>query len=364
MITSIFTILLLLVLIFSIFCAKKLTKTEKKDAVEENHKKIKSFYCWIIAGICTILLLWLYFSWDMTRAFYPNSANALCQGAKISQSLVAIKYILPVEEKTPEGTVFVQRENKIISNLKSEIKKTSLGDKNYLINLLNEIEIMINSLSEEKNFETNVNAKLISVSNKINILSDNIQQPDYPDYQSLSDEELEALKKQGTWGTTKMDIPYFPTTERGLKLDAAAKEMGVIMDEFFKIKNDNPIFLKKAKKIKKKIKNYKNTLQENQKIEFNYIAQISKISDKLVNGNIFPINALGEIEKAIKKFDEIQKRERGSLKMFDTWLFPAGTIVVSDSSCREQGAGKWLIKPTDAFKKFLYLFNSSERNLI
>ena len=91
--------------------------------LEDKHVRVDVFYQKmspqnkaLVDIIGTILLLWLYFSWDMTRAFYPNSANALCQGAKISQSLVAIKYILPVEEKTPEGTVFVQRENKIISN--------------------------------------------------------------------------------------------------------------------------------------------------------------------------------------------------------------------------------------------------------
>ena len=36
-----------------------------------------------------------------------------------------------------------------------------------------------------------------------------------------------------------MEIPPYPETKRGLKFEAASKEMNLIVEEFFEIKNDN-----------------------------------------------------------------------------------------------------------------------------
>ena len=47
---------------------------------------------------------------------------------------------------------------------------------------------------------------------------------------------------------------------------------------------------------------------------------------------------------AIISFDEVQKKEQGSLKYVDMFLFPAGTIVSSGPNCSEQGSGRWLTK--------------------
>ena len=357
-------ITLLLLLIFSIFYGMKLIKKEKIKTTTTYKKRSKSSYFWIITGLCTILLIWFYFSWDLTRTFYPNSANALCQGAKISQSLIAIKYILPVEEKNSEGSIFVLRENKIINNLKSKIEMSNFNDKNYFIYLINEIEKIIESLSAESNLKKEVKDKLISVSNKINILTDSIQEPNYPDYQSLNKDELKELSEQGSWRTSDGNIPYQPTTERGLKLDAAAKEMKKIVDEFLQIKNNNPLFLKKSKTIGQEIDNYRKTLIESQQLEINFIEQISKISARVISGNIFPPSALNDIKLSLIKFDEIQQRESTFLRMLDTWLFPGGTIVVNNSICMEQGLGKWLIKPTDYLREIMHLFKLNGRSLV
>ncbi len=359
MITGIFTIILVIAIIASIVYGRKLIKTEKVDAVFGNPERAQGGYHWVIAGSCSILLLWLYFSWDIARSFFPNSANEICQVAKVRGSLVPIKYIFPIEERTLKSTAVIQRETKIMNNLKSELETSTSPDKDHLIYILNEIELMIVSLSDEKNLNPEVNSKLNLIADKINVLTNDIQKEDYPSYQSLNDEEIEGLKKQSSWGATGMEVPFLPVTERGIKFDAAAKEMKLIVAEFLQIKNNNLIFLEKSKTVKETINNYKEGLQDNQKIEKEYIRNIGKIYARVKRSNIFPPNTLDNVEKAVVEFDQIQKKEQGNLKIIDTLFFPTGKINASDS-CSEQGTGRWLPKPTDTLRIFVFLSNPNE----
>ena len=359
MITGIFTITLVVVLIASIIYGRRLVKTEKIDAVFGNPERAKGGYHWIVAGSCSILLLWLYFSWDIARSFYPNSANEICQVAKVRSSLISIKYIFPIEERTLKSTAVIQRETKIMNNLKSEIEKSTISDKNHLIYILNEIGLMIVALADEKNLDSEVTDKLNIITDKINILTNDIQKEDYPNYQSLNEEEIEELRKQSSWGATGMEVPFLPVTKRGIKFDAAAKEMNLIVNEFLLIKNNNPAFLEKTKTTKEEINNYRDSLLDSQAVEKEYIREIGKIYARVNRSNIFPPNTLDGVEKAVVEFDQAQKKVQGNLKIIDSLLFPTGTIVASDS-CSEQSAGRWLPKPTDTLKIFVFLLHPDE----
>ena len=359
MITGVFIIFLVMALASSVVYGRNLIKTEKVDALFGNPERAKGGYHWIVAGSFSILLLWLYFSWDIARSFYPNSANEICQAAKVRDSLVPIKYIFPIEQRTLKSTAVVQRENKNIKKVKVELKELNIPNNNSLIQLLTEIELMMVSLADENNLEKTVIGKLDLISHKIEALTKAIQKEDYPDYQSLNDEEKEGLEKQFSWGATGMEVPFYPTTKRGVKLDAAAKEMKLIVEKFFLIKNDNPVFIKKAKTIKETIKQYKEGLKDSDKLEKEYIREIGKIAARITRSNIFPPKTLDNIEKAIRQFDYVQKKEQGDLGTIDTFLFPTGTIIASDS-CSEQGTGRWLPKPTDTLRIFLKLLKPSE----
>ena len=59
------------------------------------------------------------------------------------------------------------------------------------------------------------------------------------------------------------------------------------------------------------------------------------------------------MEKAIRNFDVVQKKEQGNLIIYrHALLFPAGTIVASGPTCAEDGPGRWLPKPSDTFRIF------------
>ena len=110
--------------------------------------------------------------------------------------------------------------------------------------------------------------KLNDITGKINLLTENFQKPDYPfETEQELNERLKAVSEQGGWGIAKvyvqgsgsientLEVPLIPATDRGLKFHAAAQELNLISDEFFKIRNHNPQFKTKIKEIKDEVKN-------------------------------------------------------------------------------------------------------------
>ena len=364
MVTGITTILILLTLIGSIVYGRKKIKSERIDAVFGNPERSEGGYHWIIAGTCTILLLWLYFSWDIVKSFYPNSANELCQVAKVRESLLGIKYSFPIEERTHKNTAVIKRETQIIENFRPAIQNSKMKDedKNKLLYLLGEFELMIVSLTEEKNLDPNVKLKVKNVANKILRLTDDFEQNTFLLKESLEDKNKrnELLKKQTTWGETGMEIPPVPESNTGLKFHLAAKELNLISDEFFQIKNENPVYLEKLKNINDQIKNFKDELNENQEIEKEYIGKIERIPGRISRGYIFPPKLLDDVEKALIEFDKVQKKEQGSLAIIDNLLFPTGTIIYGGDVCSETGSGRWLPKASDTLKVFFITAKPSE----
>ena len=362
MLTGLFVILLIIILIATIVYGKRLIKVEKIDAVFGNPERSKGGYHWIVAGSCSILLLWFYFSWDVARSFFPNSANELCQVAKVRDSLVSIKYVFPIEQKTLKSSDFIKRENRNIELLNDQIKQSSISneDKDKLIFLLVETQSLIKILSDEKYLNSEIKNKVLGVAKQIDNLSKNIQNKNYPEFDSLSSEEKIAIKKQGFWGETGAEVPFYPNTKFGLKFDAASKELNKIVEQFFLIKNNSEVFEKKSKELDSVIENYRDTLAESQEVETQFAREVSKIYGRVTRSNIFPANVLDPVEQSVLRFEEVQKKEQGSLKIIDTLLFPGGTVVASGQTCSEQGSGRWLPKPTDTLKEFLHLLDPNQ----
>ena len=364
MVTGFITILLILALLGSVYYEFRLVKTEKHDAVFGNPERAKGGTHWIIAGSCTILLLWLFFSWDIAKSFYPNSANELCQIAKVREALVGITYVFPIEERQLKSTAVIFRETAIINNNKKIIQQSKLhkSDKDKLISLLNATELMIITLTDEKYLEPGVTNKIEKIADRINQLKENFVKAGYPPIKSTEEENerIELLKNQPSWGETGMEIPPLAETKIGLKFSAAAKEIKLITKDFFQINNDNPVYLAQIEKINNGIRSFKNSLNDDQELEKDYIKQVSQIAGRLSRGKIFPPDTLNAVQQSIVDFDEVQKKEQGDLGVLDALLFPGGTIVASGKVCSEQGPGRWLPKPSDTLRVFARLLKPSE----
>lgn len=357
MITGIFTFLLIVAVIGSILYGRRLIKTEKIDTVFGNPERAKGGTHWVIVGTCFLMLSWLYYSWDIAKSLYPNSANELCQVAKVNESLLSLKYLFPIEERQHKSTAIIKRENINIDQYIVEIQSSpdlKDQDKEKFVSLLKKTQLMIPSLTEEKYLENEIKNIINELTKRIRQLTVNFPNDSYPP--ALSEERenkrIEALKKQKGWGATGMEVPPLPETNKGLKFHTAAEELNTISDDFFAIKNHNTEYLRQSQEIFAQIKEYKDELDDSQELEKTYIKEIKKLVRRIDYASIFPPNALDEIEKSIREFDLVQKKEQGAIRIIDALLFPAGTIVNSGPTCAEDGPGRWLPKPSDTFRIF------------
>jgi taurine transport system permease protein len=357
MITGTITFLIIFAVIGSILYGQRLVKTEKSDAVFGNPERAKGGIHWVVVGTCFLLFTWLYYSWDIAKAFYPKSANELCQVAKVNESLLSLKYLFPIEERSHKSTALIKRENINISDKIIEIQNSSdlkNQDKVIFVNLLNKTRQTIPLLTNKYYLETETKNTINELTNRINELTENFPKDSFPP--RLSDEEenkrIEAVKKQLGWGATGMEVPPLPESKVGLKFHTAAQELNLISDEFFAMRNHHSEYLRLLKEIRDQIKEYKNALNDDQDLEMTYIKEIKKLGQRIEYESIFPPNALDEMENAIRAFDRVQKEEQGSIRIKDMLLFPAGTIVASGPTCAEDGPGRWLPKPSDTFRIF------------
>ncbi len=374
MLTQIVTFLIFFAVIGCILYGRRLIKTEKVDAVFGNPERARGGTHWIIVGSSFLLLIWLYYSWDIAKGFYPKSANELCQVAKVNDSLLGLKYQFPIEEREFKSTAQIKKENKNLKATLNEIKLSedlNLQQKTDLTEFINKTIQLIPLLTNEDLIENETKFKIDDITGKINLLTENFRKPEYPfETEQEANERLKAVSEQGDWGIIKVqsgtgsientiEVPLVPETKRGLKFDAAAKELQIISDEFFKLRNHNPQFKDKIKELKDEIKAYRKNLDDTQEVASTYAKDIVKIARRIEFASIYPPNALNEMQNAIINFDVAQKEAQGGLRFIDIFLFPAGTIVASGPSCSEQGSGRWLPKPSDTFDKFMLMLKPS-----
>ena len=374
MLTQIITFLILIAIIGCVLYGRRLIRTEKVDAVFGNPERALGGTHWVIVGASFLIFVWLYYSWDIAKGFYPQSANELCQVAKVNDSLLGLKYQFPIEERELKSTSQIKQENKNLNKISIEIQNSSeLSNqhKTILVNFINETNQLIPLLTNEDLIENGTKQKIIDITGKINLITENFQRSDYPfETEQELNNRLAAVKEEGGWGITKvnagsgsientLEVPLVPATKKGLKFHAAAQELNLISDEFFKLRNHNSQFKNKIKKIKDNVKAFRKELDDSEEVASSYAKNIVKIARRIEYASIYPPNALDKMQNAIVKFDNAQLKVQGGLRFIDILLFPAGTIVASGANCSEQGSGRWLPKPSDTFNKFVLMSNPS-----
>ena len=144
---------------------------------------------------------WLYYSWDIAKAFYPKSANELCQVAKVNESLLSLKYLFPIEERSHKSTALIKRENINIQKKITLIQSSpdlKDQDKELFIKLLNKTKRTIPLLTDEKLLENKTKIKIKDLTTRIAWLTEDFQKVSYPPIKSIEEENkrIEELKKQ------------------------------------------------------------------------------------------------------------------------------------------------------------------------
>jgi len=367
MITAFLTFVFFFAIVGCILYGRKLIKTEKVDAVFGNPERAQGGTHWVIVGSSFLLLVWLYYSWDIAKSFFPKSANELCQVAKVDESLLSLKYLFPINERQFKSTSVIETEtenlNKIILDIENS-NKVNDQNKNILLNFVSNTKGTIPLLTNNNLLENNTKEQINLIAAKINNLTEKFKTKDFPE-ESPDDEikRIEAAKEEGDWGASStsidnaVEIPSIPKTKKGLKFQAAADELNLISDEFFELRNHNSQYVSAIENIKKDIKEFRSKFNDSDEITSSFAKDILKIARRIEYASIFPPNTLNEMQKSIINFDKVQKKEQGGLRWVDVFLFPSGTIMSSGPSCTEQGSGRWLPKPSDTLNKFTLMLN-------
>ena len=249
MITGFLTFVFFFAIVGCVLYGRKLIKTEKVDAVFGNPERAQGGLHWVIVGSSFLLLVWLYYSWDMAKSFFPKSANELCQVGKIDESLLSLKYLFPIEERQLKSTSVIETETKNLDEIILLIEKSNdveNENKNKLLDFVIQTKNTIPLLTNENLLENETKEQINSITKKINNLANDFVKKDYP-YEKPEDEtnRIELAKQEGNWGASStsldnaVEIPSIPKTKKGLKFQAAAEELNLISDEFFELRNHN-----------------------------------------------------------------------------------------------------------------------------
>ena len=366
MITGFLTFLFFFAIVGCVLYGRKLIRTEKVDAVFGNPERAQGGIHWVIVGSSFLLLVWLYYSWDIAKSFFPKSANELCQVGKVNESLLSLKYLFPIDERQLKSTSVIETESENLNKITIEIEKSGIKnqDKSKLLNFVSQTKSTIPLLTNEQLLNNDTREQIKLIDEKIINLTENFKRSDYPNESAEQElERIEAANEEGSWKASStsientIEIPFIPKTKRGLKFQAAATELNLISDEFFELKNHNEQYTSALEKLKKEIKDYRNSLSASEEISSSLAKDILKIARRIEYASIFPPNTLNDMQASIINFDNVQKKEQGSLRWVDLLLFPSGTIISSGPSCSEQGSGRWLPKPSDTLNKFTLMLN-------
>ncbi|MGB1011789.1 MAG: ABC transporter permease [Thiolinea sp.] len=356
-------IVLIGLIIWSYIHGRKVIQTEKSDAVFGNPTRALGGWHWTVMGVSTVLLFWLYFSWDAGRAFFPQAANEVCQVAKLNRSVVPVRSAFPLDERLLRGTQLIQRDSVKIEQARAELDKADFNDadKAELNSIIDELEAAMHIQASPDAIDPAIAGQLSGVADRINKLADAMSQADYPG--PADPAQQEKANAQPAWGATNTEIPTLPLTDRGRKFDAASIEMEVIAKDFAKIRNNTGEIKVKLDALKARYKGFKVDESGDEDVvaeRKSLVKQIDKIYKRIDDGKIFPPSITEKVEASLIKLDDAQSSEQGTLKIINALAMPGGTIMAGNNACSEQGSGRWLPKPSDTWNTFIRLAHPDE----
>ena len=297
MITAFLTFVFFFAIVGCVLYGRKLIKTEKVDAVFGNPERAQGGIHWVIVGSSFLLLVWLYYSWDIAKSFFPKSANELCQVGKVNESLLSLKYLFPIEERQLKSTSVIETETENLNKIIIEIEKSEevkSQDKNKLLNFVSQTKNTIPLLTNEKLLNNETKEQIKIINNKIINLTENFRKKDYPNESAEQEiERIEAAKEEGSWKASStsientIEIPSIPKTKRGLKFQAAAEELNLISDEFFELRNHNGQYTSALEKLKKEIKDFRTNLGASEEISSSFAKDILKIARRIITRGFY-----------------------------------------------------------------------------
>ncbi len=353
-------ILLLITFVFSIVIGRRLSAIRDKDEVFGDPERTKGGWYWAVCGVSALLLIWFYFSWGSARAYFPKSANELCQVAKLHDAVSPINAALPSGSRYFKSTTLVARNSEQLRALRAgfPVAAFSAAEGTEVESLFDELHGLIGIYSDPDKQDPESNSKLASLVDEINGLSGRLR-----DGHSGYEPAPEAAS-QSAWGLTHIEIPLLPETARGALFDKVANDAQGVAKNFLKARNAPPAAVDAIADIRARIDVLaagaapEGADEAALKDRNNFIKSLDRIFKRLDDGTIFPAAALDGVDDAMAGLQQATQSAKGfGLRFVESGFMPGGSIIKSRTQCTEQGSGRWLPKPTDVVAKFGLLAN-------
>ena len=350
-------LILLGLLVWSIIVGLRQSKIREKDEVFGDPERTTGGWYWMICGLASLGLVWFYFSWGAARAFFPNSANEICQVASLNTALAPFSGALP--PRFFASTEIVRATQTEIAEAYAFADNLPLMDQDRadIDAIVAEINLILAELSDPAALPADVQVSIdaIAIGLDQTSISLNLWQS------SLVDETIlqETRASQAPWGVAPeatKEIPFGPTTLKGATFVQAAFAADVSAKQFQQLKNLTPEREERIDTLKNRIRALKNSFSvREEELGANATRLIRKLESRsraLARGNIFPPKALDPIQEAMANLQSTAAHAQGGLWYIDAFLLPTDTINRTATVCTEFGSGRWLPKPMDVIARF------------
>ena len=235
---AVIILVLIVLFVWSIWVGLHQSKRREKDEIFGDPERTKGGWYWVVCGLTSLVLVWFYFSWGAARAFFPNSANEICQVATLNTAMRPIGGALPPRYFL--GTSVVRATHEELIDVKDLSAQIELSDvhRDQIEILISEIETLLSELSDPTALDPQVAEEISAVATGLADAAADLAAGQH--VAMLDADTLTANRAQAPWGVAEKatrEIPFAPTTLRGALFLAVARDVEVVTKDFQAIKN-------------------------------------------------------------------------------------------------------------------------------
>ena len=359
-ISAFIIIVLALALVGSIVFGLRDSARRRSDEVFGDPLRTSNGWYWAVAGVCSLLLVWYYFSWGAARAYFPQSANEICQVARVDEALSPINASLPAGARFYKSTTLLSRNTAQLDSIAADLDQQGFNaaEEAELRDIIADIRLLMVISADPASQSVESIAGFDDIEARLRGLADKLGDPAFPSAEQVAAVTAEA-EGQTKWGLSTVEVPLFPETAKGVKFKLIADDLAAVASDFSKIRNTSPALLAQTEAIKVRLDDFKDRTsavtglsEEDEDARAKAIKNIDRLYKRFDDGTIFPPDALDGVESAIAAVNAQKQAQQGSLRLVRATMFGGGTIVKAKTQCSEQGSGRWLPKPTDVLATF------------
>ena len=354
---AIVILILIALLVWSIVVGLRQSRIRDKDEVFGDPERTKGGWYWMVCGLASLALIWFYFSWGAARAFFPHSANEICQVATLTTATRPIVGALPPRYYV--GTEVLIATHKEIAEIRGLMAQVDLTQTQVaeIESLINEINYLMAEMSDPAGLTPKTSAQIVSVAEALDLAARQLRAGVHP--AQANEATLLANRSQPAWGiaaeATK-EVPFAPMSARGALFVAVAGDVANVTNDFQAIRNINLDRQTRIDGLKQGIRDLKaefaGTDDRSTALRTRIIRKLEGRSRALARGTLFPPNALAPIQMSLDGLQAASTQAQGGLWYVDALLLPTDTIERTSNVCTEFGSGRWLPKPMDVIARF------------